>query len=915
MTSWISLSGIRHGWRILALFLAGPLCLAQAPPNPRIADADMLLLEVRLDRHVLSDGLTAYQAPEQVLLPLGEFARLLTLAIRTQPEQGTASGFVLQEERTFYLDANKGTVTLGDRKEAVDPALIKIYPDDIYVASQLLARWLPVDLKVDFAGLALEVRPREPLPLQRRLERERGGSQAKSPYLQTDPGYPRQDSPYRLWEMPAIDLTLATDLQHGNGTAQNSSRYTSFLTGDLLGMESATFLTGTNQNPAPDIRITLGRNDPEAGLLGPLHARAFAFGSVAVPGLPDVTRTSPTGNGVMLSNAPLTQPMSFGRQSFQGDLPPGWDVELYFNDILIGFQQSRSDGKYTFDDLPLVYGANEFRIVFHGPQGQLRVERKSFLLEQSLLAPGQFYYQVVAHQDQDGNPRSLSQIDCGLGRHLSATAGVATLRLLGEQRSYTNLGLRGEFGSVFMTGDLDRSAGGSLADLGLHTQLGGVRLGLNHAQLSNDFSSEVFLPSADPIRVRDGLRFDWAIPLHSTRVILPVTVETTRDHLASGLDNLSVSVRLSAYFRGLSLSNEVRRLTTAGVSTSDGTLQVGSRLGGFGLRGQVNYGNWGGDKGVTAAALTADRRLARGYVMSAGLTRTLINPETRYTMGLTKEVGNYGFGIGAGYSTRGEYTLTGQVFLALAREPRQTDWMFDALPMANLGGVSARVFLDKNLNGVFDEGDELIQGAAFTVNGGTRPIRTDARGIAYLPRLPVDQNVDIGLDPTSLEDPQWSAQTQGVRIVPRPGKITQVDFPVIMTAEIDGTVYFLNRQHSARGLGDIELELVDANGKVVSRTKSASDGYYVVASVPPGNYVLRVPRGQLKALGLIDTGMRVVTISPDGAFVNGVDFVVIPDWDIARPPPPQAPVKKSATETARLRATKVVPKLPRLRVS
>jgi hypothetical protein len=442
-----------------------------------------------------------------------------------------------------------------------------------------------------------------------------------------------------------------------------------------------------------------------------------------------------------------------------------------------------------------------------------------------------------------------------------------------------------------------------------------VRLGLNHAQLSNDFSSEVFLPSADPIRVRDGLRFDWAIPLHSTRVILPVTVETTRDHLASGLDNLSVSVRLSAYFRGLSLSNEVRRLTTAGVSTSDGTLQVGSRLGGFGLRGQVNYGNWGGDKGVTAAALTADRRLARGYVMSAGLTRTLINPETRYTMGLTKEVGNYGFGIGAGYSTRGEYTLTGQVFLALAREPRQTDWMFDALPMANLGGVSARVFLDKNLNGVFDEGDELIQGAAFTVNGGTRPIRTDARGIAYLPRLPVDQNVDIGLDPTSLEDPQWSAQTQGVRIVPRPGKITQVDFPVIMTAEIDGTVYFLNRQHSARGLGDIELELVDANGKVVSRTKSASDGYYVVASVPPGNYVLRVPRGQLKALGLIDTGMRVVTISPDGAFVNGVDFVVIPDWDIARPPPPQAPVKKSATETARLRATKVVPKLPRLRVS
>jgi hypothetical protein len=90
-----------------------------------------------------------------------------------------------------------------------------------------------------------------------------------------------------------------------------------------------------------------------------------------------------------------------------------------------------------------------------------------------------------------------------------------------------------------------------------------------------------------------------------------------------------------------------------------------------------------------------------------------------------------------------------------------------------------------------------------------------------------------------------------VRLVPRPGKINAVDFAVIMTAEIDGTVYLFNRQQRARGLGDIELELVDGNGKVVRRTKSASDGYYVVPSVPPGDYSLRVPRGQLKARGLI----------------------------------------------------------------
>ncbi len=45
------------------------------------SDANLLVLEVQLDGHVLSDSFTAYQDDGQVLLPLGELARLLTLAI------------------------------------------------------------------------------------------------------------------------------------------------------------------------------------------------------------------------------------------------------------------------------------------------------------------------------------------------------------------------------------------------------------------------------------------------------------------------------------------------------------------------------------------------------------------------------------------------------------------------------------------------------------------------------------------------------------------------------------------------------------------------------------------------------------------------------------------------------------------
>jgi len=858
-----------------------PLETAKPAPPPlglplrRYDEPNLLLLEVRLDQHVLSDAIPAYQYGRNTFLPLGELARLLTLAIRTQPEQGIASGFVLREERSFSLNLAQATITLAGKTEAVDPALIKVQADDIYVASRLIARWLPLDLDIDLSSLSLRVRPRELLPLQARLERERNGAKAGRGGEYKDPGYPRHNSPYRLLGAPFIDQTLGVDFRRGNGASQVDARYTAYLAADLLGMESALFVSSSNQqNPSPEFRFTLGRHDPDAGLLGPLHARSFVLGSVPVPGIANIARTSPSGNGVTLSNRPLTQPTSFDRHSLQGDLPPGWDVELYFNDALVGYQQSRTDGKYNFDDQPLVYGPNEFRLVFHGPLGQLRVERQSFLLEQSIAAPGEFYYSLTEHRDEDGQPRSVAQFDWGLGRHLAATGGFVRLPVAGAEQRYANLGLRASWQSMIFSSDFARSeSGGTLAELGLKTRVGGFSLGVSRAEL-NDFTSDLFLPSGDPVRTRDKIRIDGAIPL-GTLSRLPVTVEATRDHLQSGTDNIEVAGRISAYLDGTSVTNQLRWQSFGDAKSADGTLQLSRRVGDIGLRSQINY-TLKPESKLAAIALSADKRLAAGYLLNLGLNHSFDTPETRYTAGLSKSLGSFGLGISASYSSSGELAAGVQLFMAMGREPRKAEWLVDAQPKADTGAASVRVFLDKNMNGVMDAGEEPINNVGFTVNGGGTPARTDAAGIAWLGRLPVKQNVDIAVDTMTLEDPQWSPQPKGVRLVPRPGNAAQLDFPVIMTSEIDGTVYFVEKD-TRRGIGDVLIELVNSEGKVVAAAKSAYDGYYIIAAVPPGTYILRISPEQIKELKLTDTGTRPITVLPDGTFVNGMDFSLLPE--------------------------------------
>lgn len=855
-------------------------------PLRREDDLNLVLLEVQLDDYVLTDTITSYQSGRETFLPLGELARLLTLAIRTQPEQGKADGYVLSETRGFNLDVARARITLGDQVQVFDPALVRLQGDDIYVASSLLARWLPLDLVVDLSSLVLRVHPRERLPLQARLERERAGAKAGARTTPDDPGYPRVDLPYRLIGVPFIDQTFGMGLKTGNGSRQTSANYTAYMTGDLLGTEAAFFISSSRQNPTPDFRFTLARHDPDTSLLGPLSASSVMFGSgVTAPSVANIANRSAVGKGYGLnvSNRPITQPTSFDRHTLQGDLPPGWDVELYFNEALVGFQSSRPDGRYIFDDQPLAYGPNDFRLVFHGPLGQQRVERQSFLLEQSSTPPGAFYYSLAQQNDNAGQLRSVAQFEWGLNKYLTGTGGFVRLPTLAGITTtgtntatggqyYGNLGLRAYVKSFIVSTDFFRSPnGGLLNESGLKTRLGSVAISYSHLLLNN-FTSELFLPSTDPLRTRDKLRLDGAIPANSFLPRLPVTLELQREQFQSGTRNLSLTGRVAAYVKGAAVSNQLSWQSMGGNTTANGALQLSYRVGVLGLSGQLGYSLKPQAK-IDSIVLAGDKRLREGYLLNLGLVRAISNNQTLYTAGLNKSLGSFGLGLSASYSSRGEVSVGVQLFIALGREPRQGKWQFDALPKADSGAASVRIFQDNNGNGVMDAGEEPIENAAMTVNGSRAPVRTDAAGIAWLDRLPTRQYVDIAVDTQTLEDPYWVPQRKGVRLVPRPGHVAELDFPVMLTSEIDGTVY-LAENKGKRGIGDVVIELQDMNRRVVSSIKTSSDGFYIVPAIPQGNYYLRVSPEQLQRLELVDPGVRMVTILPGGKFVNGVDFVL-----------------------------------------
>src|SRR3546814_2986745 len=98
------------------------------------------------------------------------------------------------------------------------------------------------------------------------------------------------------------------------------------------------------------------------------------------------------------------------KTDFRGDLPAGWDAELYRNGQLLAFTSPNSDGRYEFIDVPLQYGANRFEIILYGPQRQVRREIKQVQVGMDSIPPQQTWYWAGVAQRMEEHKYELQLI-------------------------------------------------------------------------------------------------------------------------------------------------------------------------------------------------------------------------------------------------------------------------------------------------------------------------------------------------------------------------------------------------------------------------------------------------------------------------------------------------------------------------
>ncbi len=878
-------------WFVTAM-LCALFCLTGAADaqSPRAADylgdENLVILEVRLGNEVVSPGMIAFQHPGGVLMPLGVLSDILEFAIEVSPPQGQATGWFIDESRRFTLDLATSAVVSDGQTHTCPPSAAAPDIDDIYVDTAQLSTWFPFTIEVRVGQLLATITPSETLPLQSRIKREA----IRTRQLDREElaaRLPLQKAEYRLFTWPLVDANLE---YRGRGPAM-TPRFSIQSSGDVGTLATDVFVTHTEGAKVINAtRLRAGRTDAYGELLGPLRATEFSFGDLYAPGTPLVLRGK-LGRGLLLSNRPLRRPDRFDSTEIIGDGPPGWEVELYGNNALLDFATIDETGRYLFTDVPLAFGRNTFRTVLYGPQGQTRVVTRVMNVGASMIAPGQLEYRLFGVQDErflitgdellDDTPdrghwTGHVEAGYGLGKRLSLLGGWTRQPLEGVDHDYVSLTASGSFaGYELQAVGVNALDFGNAGSFSLRGQLFGRTLTAEQF-LYRDFVSDAN-PFAQQRTDETRLRLGGATSWGGRNLAYDLQVQTT-GYTGRGITRRDqVRLRAATLWRGLQVSSKLDyRNSKSTLGTYDQVFLDKLARGIWGpllLRGAVSS-SLRPTTSLKAVSGSAYWRPLGRLRVGAHVTHrfdTAVPTTLGGSLGLVMDTFNVAFSANAAGDQKPYLSLA--VSTSVTKIPETMRMHVQRQRMSSGYGATARVFLDRNANGHYDDQDEPLPEVHINGAGAWNEAITSANGITYLAGLPAHRERDLAVDLTSLQDPFLLPSLDGLRATGHPGSHVVLEFPITYSGDIEGTVY----ARTPRGdipLRNIGLELVDLTQRSVRKTVSEFDGYYLFQEIPPGWYEIHIIPETLVRKNLRMPAPVAAAVPPEGGVSDGNDFVL-----------------------------------------
>lgn len=849
-----------------------------------IPDGEILLMQIAVGGNkglIFNQPVLGIKQGDDVMLSMFDFVSVAQFSIDVKPAEKIAEGWYIRENKKFKLDANTMKIKAEERTYDLSADEVIVEESDILVKSSVLAKVLEFQGDVSLRYQKLDIQTgTQKWPAIEKLERLR----RRKNELLPPPSLPRQPDPYEMASVPSVDISTNYEYarEGAGGIISKTRGHSAVFTGDLANHTMRAVVSGDKVHAVQAINARLTKESDEPNLLGRLKAREYEIGdanSASIPGA--MGKRGGVGARVTNRNPYRTTDET---TVIEGDIAPGWDVELYqgnqYLDVI-----TAADGRYRFEDVRLAGGENNFRIIKYGPLGQVEEEEISIYSAPEVLAKTPNIYDVSVNasdtvlwtrQSSDDQDKYTPIINASLEHRLtqdtSIKGGVSTSQQDGQQKTFIHGGgatyIDGTILNAGLTADADGSLQGSAtARRNIFDQqitLGASFIGDNYGSLSDqssvssytlDFLSRGSLPDV----------FDYSLGNYS----FSTKYNEDANHVSDQTSILSLSNRLAGLVIGNKFTHTINsRPGSQTTQNLEGQTTVNGRLWGLRWRAAALY-SIDPETHINQYFLDVSKKLSRDWQVQTAFSNT---PDTDFTQGEARLIwtnDRITLAPGIRYNTDNDFSAFVTANFGLAYDQHTNKIAMSGKKITDTGGISGFVYLDKDGDMAFSEGDEPIQDAVVEALHSNRKGNTDEEGEAFIHNIPDNILTDVSLNELSLFDPLMVSATKGRSVLPRSGHTTRLEFPVHNGGELDGNVYVLMKDGKDRSAKNLRIHLHEMNGDLVQTANVSFDGFYLFQKIHPGEYWLSVDYKDAGNQQLIRPLPQKVSFGYEGTVIYG----------------------------------------------
>ena len=539
--------------------------------------------------------------------------------------------------------------------------------------------------------------------------------------------------------------------------------------------------------------------------------------------------------------------------------------------------------------------------------------RKRFFVpvDQGALTRGQGIYDVSlsldkestyvnstnrSHDPDKGSLNIAAVYERPVMRGTNVLAGFRSSEHEGERNTVGNLGVSTTLAEVLVNGEVAVDDEGEMAaEVSLRKDFDSHQVRNSFDWQGENFDSQTGGNQADLGTLQNTLSVSGPLPFE----IGSRPRYNFRTGYFSNTDNdygLDTSAGFNTSFGRISFNEQITHRTdnTVADDTLDSVTNITGAYGRNRLRVSTNYGIKP-ETELKNILATYHRDFTKNLDLELGVSKRYQTSLTEYSAKLDWQAGFIRLSPNIKYTNKEDFFAGLNTRFSVLRDPARERLHMQDYSVTSFGGVSAFVYLDKDGDGLFNGDDEPLEGVVVKApqNGG-RAV-TDEAGIALFNRMGKLRVTDIFVDPEALQDPTWVAGFEGVSVLPREGHIAEVNFPIHISGEIDGSVYAravslpqdeigadqLEEEDSSAllppepvPLRNVSLTLYNAEGEVQDSVLTDSSGFYYFSAVPPGRYLLIIDEKSAMQGKFIRPEPEQIEIGYDGTVIYGNDIYV-----------------------------------------